>query len=356
MLTTLSLPVLILLFISAAVLVWIAGIHLSKTTDILASRWGLGEALGGLIILAIVTNLPEIAITISGTLSGNLSLVTGNILGGIAIQTVVLVVLDLGMRGKKPLTYSAASLSLVLETLLVIAVLTLAVMGTQLPSSLSIGNIAPAGVLILALWLIGLWLIGKSENRLPWHGQGTAPHAQPEPKGHSKHKKNKTAQAKQISSTQTLLVFIGCALITLLCGVLLEKTGDLIAAQIGMDGIIFGAVVLAAATALPEVSTGLTSIHLSDYKLAVSDIFGGNAFLPTLFFFAALVSGQAILPQAGNTDLYLTALGTLLTAIYAVGLIFRPQRKILGMGLDSFIVLLVYSLGIVGLVAVASGG
>lgn len=46
-------------------MVWFAGIHLAKTTDILSRRFKLGEALGGIIVLAVVTNLPEIAITIS---------------------------------------------------------------------------------------------------------------------------------------------------------------------------------------------------------------------------------------------------------------------------------------------------
>ena len=108
-----------------------AGIHLSNATDILSSRWGLGEALGGLILLALVTNLPEIAITISGALHHNLGIAVGNILGGIAAQTVVLVLLDLFGLGKDdPLTYRAASLTLVLEGALVMAVLTVTVMGT----------------------------------------------------------------------------------------------------------------------------------------------------------------------------------------------------------------------------------
>jgi len=47
----------------------------------------------------------------------------GNILGGIALQTVVLVVLDaFGIRGRRPLTYRAASLVLVLEALPVVAI------------------------------------------------------------------------------------------------------------------------------------------------------------------------------------------------------------------------------------------
>lgn len=352
----LSLAVLILIFLGAAAIVWIAGIHLSGTTDILSSRWGLGEALGGLIMLAIVTNLPEIAITVSGALNDKLGLVTGNLLGGIAIQTVVLVLLDVfGVGKKRSLSYQAASLSLVLEALLVIAVLTLVVMGTQLPSSSSFGSAAPAGVLIALLWIVGLWLIGKSQNKLPWHEQGTAPNAQKEEKGHSHKKKDKKAKKKNISTARTLLVFIVCALATLVCGVLLEESGSAIASKIGMTGIVFGAVVLAAATAIPEVSTGLASVKLKDYKLAVSDIFGGNAFLPVLFLVATLISGQAVLPHAGKTDIYLTALGMLLTAIYATGLIFRPGRQILRMGIDSFVVLLVYVIGIFGLVVIAHG-
>ena len=93
-----------------------------------------------------------------------------------------------------------------------------------------------------------------------------------------------------------------------------------------------------------------------DYKLAFSDIFGGNAFLPVLFLPAVLISGQPVLPQAHNTDIYLTALAILLTAVYALGLIFRPTRKILGMGADSLIVLVLYLVGVIGLFAVAASG
>lgn len=120
--------------------------------------------------------------------------------------------------------------------------------------------------------------------------------------------------------------------------------------------MLFGATVLAAATSLPELSTGLTSTRLGDYQLAVSDIFGGNAFLPVLFLVATVVSGQAVLPAAHNTDIYLTALGGLLTLVYMAGLVFRPQRQLLRMGVDSLVVLILYVLGVVGLVAVAGNG
>jgi hypothetical protein len=124
-----SLLTLILIFVGAAAFVWVAGIKLSGTADVPSEHLGLGEALGGLIILAIVTNLPEIAIVSSAALRGNLGVATGNVLGGIAIQTVVLVVLDVfGVKGRCPLTYRAASLALVLESVLLTAILAVAIM------------------------------------------------------------------------------------------------------------------------------------------------------------------------------------------------------------------------------------
>jgi len=70
---------------------------------------------------------------------------------------------------------------------------------------------------------------------------------------------------------------------------------------------------------------------------------------------ASLVSGQAALPQAQRSDIYLAGLGILLTTVYLYGLIFRPRRQVLRMGADSVVVLALYVLGIAGLVAVAHG-
>jgi cation:H+ antiporter len=144
--------------------------------------------------------------------------------------------------------------------------------------------------------------------------------------------------------------------VTLVAGVVLERSGDAIADDIGLSGVLFGATILAAATSLPELSSGLTSVRNGDYQLAVSDIFGGNAFLPVLFLAATVISGSAVLPQAERTDIYLTALAIVLTLIYAAGLLFRPKRRVARMGVDSLAVLVVYALGVAGLFAIAHAG
>jgi cation:H+ antiporter len=354
MIASLSLPVLSLIFAGCAAAIWFAGITLSDITDILATRFGFGEAFGGLIVLALVTNLPEIAITVSAALHHNLELAIGNILGGIAIQTVVLVVLDeFGLGKSDPLTYRAASLVLVLEGLMVITVLTLVVIGNQFNASVIYFGVSPVDATIAVVWIVGIYMIGKARTNLPWHERGAAPGGQKEPRGHSVKKRFEAARKQGLRTPRVIALFIFCSLVTLVAGVGLEVTGEGIAQHTGMTGVLFGATILAAATALPEISTGLAAMKLHDYQMAVGDIFGGNAFLPVLFLVATTLSGKSVLPQAQRTDIYLTGLAILLTVIYICGLIFRPRKQILRMGVDSFLVLLVYLLGLFGLFAIA---
>lgn len=355
--SSLNVLVLLLIFAAAAAAIWVSGVSLSNQTDVLSTRLHLGSALGGLIMLAIATNLPEIAITVTAALAGNVGVAVGNILGGIAIQTVVLVALDaFGVRGRHPLTYRAASLVLVLEGGLVIAVLTVVIASTQLPAGLNLWRLSPGPVLIAILWAVGLLLLRRASRGLPWNESGEAPDNQDPPRGHSQQKAEQKATQRQASTAKSAAIFAAAALVTLVAGVTLERSGDAIAGHIGLSGVLFGATVLAAATSLPELSTGLTSVKNGDYQLAMSDIFGGNAFLPVLFLLATLLSGTAVLPRAQNTDIYLTALGALLTVVYVAGLVFRPTRRIARMGLDSLVVLILYAVGVAGLFAIAAGG
>lgn len=343
---------LLAVFIGSAAVIWVSGVKLSDTTDVLAERLHLGSALGGLILLAIATNLPEIAITASAALSHHLDVAVGNILGGIAVQTVVLVAMDVfGVRVRKPLSYQAASLVLVLEGALVVAVLLIVVAGAQLPPSLLHLRLTPDVLLIAVVWVAGLLLINRAAGGLPWADSGDAPDSQPEPRGNRRTKKEARATSDGTGSGRAAAVFAVAAVATLVCGVTIERSGEQFFGNLGLSGVLFGSTVLAVATSLPELSTGIASARMGDYQLAIGDIFGGNAFLPVLFLPATVLAGQAVLPAAGRSDIYLTALGALLTIVYLAGLIFRPRRQLARMGVDSIVVLVLYVLGIVGLVA-----
>src|SRR5262249_52808504 len=129
----------------------------------------------------------------------------------------------------------------------------------------------------------------------------------------------------------------------------LEMSGNTLADREGINGVIFGATVLAGATALPEISSGLAAVKLGDNALAIGDIFGGNAFQVCLFLLADLVAGSPVLPTAGRLNSWLASLGVALTGAYAAGVIIRPDGRVARLGPDSIFAIVLFAGGIVGL-------
>jgi cation:H+ antiporter len=343
-----------LVFGGSAAVIWVAGIKLSRTTDALDLRLGLGQALGGLLLLAIATSLPEMAITTTAALRGNLELAIGNLVGGIAIQTLVLALLDATVTDDRPLSFLVGSLVLVLEALMVIGVVVVVLLTTQLPASASLAGISPGSVALAVVWVAGLTAINRARRGIPWRAE--APQARPG-RPHRGVPHPKAPPPHRGRPTHLIALIFGlAALATLAAGVAIEESGNELATRMGLGSAVFGGTFLAAATALPEVSTGIAAVRLGDYQLAMSDIFGGNAFMPTLFLLADALAGTPALPIARPTDIWLAALGGLMTAVYAAGILMRPRRRRLRLGLDSMVVVALYALGIAGLVAVNGGG
>jgi cation:H+ antiporter len=340
---------LLLIFLAAAGATWGAGITLSKATDALDARWGLGDELGGLILLSVAGTLPELAITISAAAQGHLGLAAGNLIGGIAIQTMVLLLCDFAVGPERPLTYLVGRLTPVLEGLLVIILVAGVEMGALLkPTTAIAGRVSPASLGIVVIWVLGLYLINRASKDPRWKVE--MPGAQP---GRRRREKRHPEQPHPYAgaSTARVALFFGAACaVTLAAGVLLEITGNDLADRLGVNGVIFGATVLAFATALPEISSGIAAVRLGDHALAMGDIFGGNAFQVCLFLVADLVAGKPVLPSAaGNLNAWLAALGVALTAIYGFGVIGRPMHCRFRLGPDSLLALAVFGLGIAGL-------
>src|SRR5437660_1511780 len=137
------------------------------------------------------------------------------------------------------------------------------------------------------------------------------------------------------STARALVVFGIACVVTLVAGVVLEVAGSHLADRAGINGVIFGATVLAVATALPEISSGIAAVRLGDNELAVADIFGGNAFQVCLFLVADVIAGKPVLPTAGHQNSWLAVLGIALTVIYAYGVIIRREECVALLGRDS---------------------
>jgi cation:H+ antiporter len=347
-------PLLLLIFLAGAAATWAAGITLSKATDALDARLGLGDAVGGLVLLAIAGSLPELAITISAASQGNLGLAAGNLIGGIAVQTMVLLICDVAVGPQRPLTFLVGRLTPVLEGLVVIIVVAGVEMGALLkPTTAIAGTVSPASVGIVVFWFIGLYAIRRAAKDPRW--SVTMPGSQPGRRRRERRQPDEPHPYANLSTAQVAAIFGLASAVTLAAGVVLEVTGNDLANRVGVNGVIFGATVLATATALPEISSGLAAVKLGDNSLAMGDIFGGNAFQVCLFLVADLVAGKPVLPSAGNANAWLAALGVALTAIYGFGVISRPEHCRFRLGPDSLFALGLFGLGIAGLFFVRPG-
>lgn len=332
-------PLLVVLFTAAGVATWIAGLYLSKATEVLDGRFRLGDAVGGMLLLGLAGSLPELAIVSSAALSGHLALATGNLMGGIAIQTLVLVFLDATSRRRRPLTSLVSDTSPLIESMLVIVLVTFAVMGGFLPESSAVGSVSPASIAIVLFFLLGMVGLNRSRRRPVWKASETD------------EKPPFAAEAlpnlfERMSTAAVVGAFLAASAVTLVAGVLLEQTGSELADDLGMNGVVFGATILAAVTALPEISSGLQAVRLGSVSLAMSDIYGGNAMQLTFFLLADILAGAPVLSAASAESLWLGALGAVVTAVFAYGLLVRQDRKQFGLGRDSWLVLIVYIVGV----------
>src|SRR5438874_7792477 len=167
--SSLATPWLIVVFAAGAAATWVAGVILSKATDALDVRLGLGEELGGILLLAVAGSLPELAITISAAAGGNLGLAAGNLIGGIAVQTMVLAICDIVAGRERPLTYLVGALTPVLEGMLVVLVVSGVLMGALLKPSTAIGGVvSPGSVAIVVIWLAGVYVINRVRRNPRW--------------------------------------------------------------------------------------------------------------------------------------------------------------------------------------------
>ena len=347
--SSLATPVLLLIFVAASAATWAAGGLLSKATDALDNRLGLGAELGGILLLAIAGSLPEVAITISAASQGNLDLAAGNLIGGIAIQTMVLVLCDFVSGPERPLSFLVGALTPVLEAMLVVLVVSCVLLGALLPRTTAIGGVvSPASLAIVVVWIGGVFVINRVRKEPRWEVSMPGSH----PGRHRLERREAPEHPYSHRSTGQVAAIFGLAsAATLVAGVGLETTGNALADRAGINGVIFGATVLAGATALPELSSGIAAVRLGDNALAMGDIFGGNAFQVCLFLLADLIAGTPVLPSAGRLNSWLAALGVALTGVYAMGVVGRPYRCLGRIGPDSVVAIAAFGLGIAGLFA-----
>lgn len=327
-------------FAGAAVAVWLAGTRVSRYADAIARISGVGHMAVGLVLLGGITSLPEIAVVLFSASAQNPALAVNNLLGGVAMQKAVLAGAD-ALIGSDALTVVVSSPALMLQGALSILVLVVVAAGIAVGDTLLFG-IGIWSWTILALYIFSIWMLSQTEGRMPWRAHENSP----PPESH-RASEQESLRPEHMSLKAEIGKTIVAAMVILAAGFLLSQTGDAIANQTGLGQSFVGAVLLAFATSLPEISTVVSAMRLRQYEMAISDILGTNLFNVMLIFLAdALYAGPPVLNETGNFSLFTSLLGILLTVIYLIGLIERRNRTIARMGIDSLVTLVAYGGGL----------
>jgi cation:H+ antiporter len=339
--TTFPLWLNVALFGAAAALVWFAGTRLAGYADAIAARTRLSAALLGLVLLGVATSLPEIATTVTAAAIDNPRLVAGNLFGGVSLQIAILAVVDLvAVRGA--LTYFTPQPVLLFQGVMLLLLLATAVAGSAIGEPIAVFGIGLTPMLLMAGYLATV-RVSSSEQYLPrWRATNEPPPAD------ERHHADESLQ--RLSNTRVYTYSGISALVILAAGWVLARTGDVLAEQTGLGASFVGVALVAASTSLPELSTTLGAVRRGNHQMAVSNILGTNCLEVALFLIAdSVYRGEPILRTVDTSAMFAGAIGMIVTAIFLLGLLERRDRTILGMGVDSLGVLLVYGCGIVGL-------
>ena len=95
MFQSLPTPILIATFAAAGAVVLAVSVRMTRLSDCLADRAGLGEAIAGGLVLGGATSLSGLTVSVSAAWSGDASLAFAD---GIAAQTAFLVAADMAFR------------------------------------------------------------------------------------------------------------------------------------------------------------------------------------------------------------------------------------------------------------------
>jgi len=333
-----SWPLNLVVFLAAAGVIVATGTQLANLGDRLADRTGLGEAVSGTIFLGFTTALPGLAASITATLDGHPALAISNAIGGIAIQTTFLAIADI-VYIKANLEHAAASLSNMIQTVILIGLLSLVLLGLTGPE-LTVGHIHPLTIVLFAAAGGGFFLVYRSSFRPMWMPRITGATVE-----------DIADETHRVASLKWLLVgFCASAVTVIAAGAFVAHTAGNLADQTGLNETIAGAFLSGVATSLPELVTTIAAVRRRALTLAVSDIVGGN-FFDVLFVFAAdliyLRGSIYHAPGVGDREGFLTGLAIALNATLLLGLLYRQRAGPANIGFESLLMLAIYLGGFV---------
>lgn len=297
-------------FMLCATLIARAGYVLTESADRIARATGLSAGWMGLALLATVTSLPELASGISAVAWVDApNLAVGNALGACVFNLLFLAVVDLLQR-RQPM-YQRAGASHLLAAAFGVVMLAFVAMslvfGARAPALFNVGFYSP---LLLALYLLALKSVFAQER-----AQAPAPVVAP-------------PGALRRDAIRLSLA----AAVVLAAGSWLPNLADALAREMGWSRSFVGTLFMALVTTLPEMAVTLSALRIGALDMAIGNLLGSNLFNLTILAVDYLFYTRGpLLADAAPVHIGSAAAAALMTGLVMIGLVMRPQGRVLRM-------------------------
>lgn len=317
----------LLVFAACAAAIFLSGAQLPRLGKSIAERLGIAATTFGLFVLAVVTSLPELTITLSAMISENApDLALANVLGSNNFNLTIIAALDLLFVGGSILQAVHArrytrTCVLVLTTTLVTGLGVLLGARLQGGAGEATGALAPVALFSLPVVIIFVYDVMKGRRVDTDGGRGDA-----EP-----------AATGALPGLATRFLLLSAVVVA--AGLFMAKAADGIAThKIVLSGSEFtlghtfiGTLLVAVATSLPEVTVAFAAVkYTRSADMAVGTLLGSNTFNLLIFSLGAplliLKTGSSGWASVGPQNQINVIAAIVLTVIVLVGIRLDKAR------------------------------
>lgn len=318
-------------FLGVTGVIVFSGIKLTRYGDIISEKTGLSRLWLGMVLMAGVTSLPELATGLSAVAADLPDIAAGNIFGSCVFNVFILGILDTLSR-KVPLSSKVNQ-----GNILMAAMSVLLLGGVSL--SLFLGDRLP-----------GLGWIGLYTPLIAWGYFGTIRMAFKfeRKRSPSTAERDGGRPASRMTLRAAILRYALYAAIVVGAAVFLPSIAEGLAAMTGLGRTFVGNIFVAISTSLPELTVSIASLRIGAVDMAVGNIFGSNVFnmfilaIEDVFYFKgpllSFVESQHFIP---------TLLAMAMTGLAIAGLIYNSEKKRFIWAWDSFGIILIFAANLV---------
>ncbi|MCX5726021.1 MAG: sodium:calcium antiporter [Candidatus Saganbacteria bacterium] len=306
-------------FIACALMILFAGIRLTKYGDILAEKTGLGRAWIGIVLLATITSLPEVANGISSVVFVDApNLAVGNVFGANFLNMFTIVTLDVinNLRGKGSLLRRVSSGQIIP---LSFAVMLMSIAGAGIILSKSI---APFSFLGVGVFTILIAVIYLSSERIIFKHEKKVQEEYVKEKG-------KILKYGHVSMLEAVLKFLFCSVIVVAAGTWLPHIGVQIAALTGWGTTFVGTLFVSIATTTPELVVSVSALYLGAIDMSIGNLTGSNLFNMIILFIDDIFYQKGpVLANVSQNHIITAFFVILMMSIVIISIIYKSERRV----------------------------